>query len=183
MFRLGISWGCRSHHWLVTPRLLVCIDRMRRAMRGKQRLGTGDEISGLWEGIAFRHRLSDGWIATQRCPEMPVYRGSWAAQSVVAKLATKRTRKATRITTTPPTVRRSHKSEVVRDSDSGFPVIILDLINSFTGHRDDCSDQHHNHVLLRPLGLCTPKIYPLLRNVQEREGTHVVFARTLHHRL
>jgi hypothetical protein len=81
------------------------------------------------------------------------YRGSWAEQSVVARLATKSTRKATRITTTPPTVRRSQRSEVLRASNSGFPVITNVLNSSFTGPGKDCSDQGHKLVLCRSVML------------------------------
>jgi hypothetical protein len=95
--------------------------------------------------------------------ELRTYRGSWAEQRVVARLATKRIRKATRITTTPPTVRRSQRSEVLRASNSGFPVITIVLINSFTGRMHDCSDQDHKLVLCRSLrqqGMKNLKIFP-----------------------
>ncbi len=78
------------------------------------------------------------------------YRGSWAEQRVVARLAMNRTRKATRITTTPPTVSRSQKSELSRASNSRFPVITIALISNSTGPAGGCSDHDHMQVLCYP---------------------------------
>ena len=75
------------------------------------------------------------------------YRGSWAEQRVVARLATNRTRKATRITTTPPTVSRSQRSELSRASNSRIPVITLVLMSNFTALTNHCSDQDHRPTL------------------------------------
>ena len=118
----------------------------------------------VWDGLKARNEIgsqSDCFAlldmpgrevaGSESSRELRAYRGSWAEQRVVARLATKRTRKATRITTTPPTVRRSQRSEVLRASNSGFPVIMNVLINSFTGRMHDCSDQDHKHVLCRSL--------------------------------
>jgi hypothetical protein len=87
----------------------------------------GDEIMSLGEGR--------------------FYRGSWAEQRVVARLATNMTRKATRITTTPPTVSRSQRSELLRANNSCLPVITLVLISNFTTLTNDCSDQDHRPTL------------------------------------
>jgi len=75
-----------------------------------------------------------------------VYRGSWAEQRVVARLATNRTRKATRITTTPPTVNRSQRSELPRATTSCFPVITIALTSNSTALTNDCSDQDHRQT-------------------------------------
>jgi hypothetical protein len=76
-----------------------------------------------------------------------VYRGSWAEQRVVARLAANKTRNATRITTTPPTVSRSQRSELSRASNSCFPVITVVLMSNFTALTNDCSDQGHRVIL------------------------------------
>ena len=75
------------------------------------------------------------------------YRGSWAEQRVVARLATNKTRKATRITTTPPTVSRSQRSEPLRASNSCLPVITLVLMSNSTTLIYECSDQDHRPAL------------------------------------
>ncbi len=75
------------------------------------------------------------------------YRGSWAEQMVVARLATKSRAKATRMTTTPPTVSRSQKSEVLLTSNSRFPVITDLLMHHSTEAVGDCSDQDHRHAV------------------------------------
>lgn len=80
-----------------------------------------------------------------------VYRGSWAEQRVVARLAINSTRNATRITTTPPTVSRSQRSELSRASNSRFPVITMVLISNSIEPVDNCSDQDHRQALSRPL--------------------------------
>lgn len=81
------------------------------------------------------------------------YLGSWAEQMVVARLAMNKTRNAMRITTTPPTVIRSHRSELSRISNSGFPCMTIALISNFTAVAEVCSDHHHTRNLRRPLAL------------------------------
>jgi hypothetical protein len=98
-----------------------------------------------------------------------VYRGNWAEQRVVARLATNKTRKATRITTTPPTVSRSQRSELSRASNSRFPVITLVLISNFTALTNDCSDQDHRPTLCpspTQRRIASTKIFPFV--FQER---------------
>jgi hypothetical protein len=93
------------------------------------------------------------------------YRGSWAEQRVVARLATNRTKKATRITTTPPTVSRSQRSELSRASKSRNPVITLVLISNFTVLTDDCSDQDHRQTLCpspRQRRIASTRIFPFV---------------------
>jgi hypothetical protein len=101
--------------------------------------------------------------------ERRAYRGSWAEQRVVARLATKRTRKATRMTTTPPTVIRSQKSELSRGCNSCFPVITNVLTSSFTVLNHGCSDQDHRQTVCPPpaqRGVASPKVFPIV--FQER---------------
>jgi|ERR1700734_2937917 len=86
------------------------------------------------------------------------YRGSWAEQRVVARLATNKTRNATRITTTPPTVSRSQRSELSRASNSRFPVITLVLMSNFTVLTNDCSDQGHKRTLCPFTGTETHRV-------------------------
>src|ERR1700760_3751274 len=77
------------------------------------------------------------------------YRGSWAEQRVAARLATNRTRKATRMTTTPPTVRRSQRSELLRWTNSCFPVIAVALHCHSTVLANVCCDQDHKPAVWR----------------------------------
>jgi len=159
MFRLGISWGCRSNQITsFTSRLQAGADRTGRVMRVKPGLEAQIEISVHEEGLALLDRSGRGTTGTENCPAIQRYRGSWAEQSVVARLATKRTKKATRITTTPPTVMRSQRSEFSGASNSGFRVITFVLTSSFTGPKGVCSDQHHRHVLCRSRGPTQTKI-------------------------
>jgi hypothetical protein len=81
------------------------------------------------------------------------YLGSWATQMVVARLAMNKTMNATRITTTPPTVSRSQKSELSRISNSRFAGMIIALTSNFTAGAEVCSDHHHTRNLSRPLAL------------------------------
>jgi len=92
----------------------------------------------------YSRRCLDGIVGGG---EEKAYRGSCAEQRVVARLATNRTRKATRITTTPPTVSRSQRSELSRVSNSRFPVIPIVLSCNFTVLTNDCSDQDHKQTL------------------------------------
>lgn len=124
-----------------------------RAMHGKPGLKTEGAIPGGSEGIASMNTGCWGEISVGSRPAGEAYRGSWAAQRVVARFATKRMKKATRITTTPPTVRRSQRSELSRASNSCFPVMTNVLMSSFTGTRNDCSDQDHKLVF----GTSAPK--------------------------
>ena len=71
------------------------------------------------------------------------YLGSWAKQMVVARLAMNRTRNATRMTTTPPTVSRSQKSEPSRISNSRFTGMTIALMSNFTAGLEVCSDHGH----------------------------------------
>jgi hypothetical protein len=72
------------------------------------------------------------------------YLGSWAKQMVVARLAMNRTRNATRMTTTPPTVSRSQKSEPSRIRNSRFTGMTIVLMSNFTARTEVCSD--HDHI-------------------------------------
>ena len=81
------------------------------------------------------------------------YRGSWAEQSVVARLARKRTPKAIRMTTTPPTVNRSQRSEFLPVSNSRFAAMDLVLMTHSTEADGNCSDHGHNQVPDRILPL------------------------------
>ena len=106
---------------------------------------------------------------TMSVGERRFYRGSWAEHRVVARLATNRTKKATRITTTPPTVSRSQRSELSRASNFCKPVITLVLMSNFTAHTNDCSDQDHRATRCRSLKqrrIASTKIFPLV--FQER---------------
>jgi hypothetical protein len=97
------------------------------------------------------------------------YLGSWAEQRVVARLATNRTRKATRITTTPPTVSRSQRSEPLRTNDSCLPVITLVLTSNSTTLTNECSDQDHRPTRCPSQAqtrIATAEIFPLV--FQER---------------
>lgn len=75
------------------------------------------------------------------------YRGSWAEQNVVARLARNNTPKATRMATTPPTVTRSQRSEFLFMSNSRFAAIGLVLITHSTEAVGICSDHGHNPIL------------------------------------
>ena len=81
------------------------------------------------------------------------YRGSWAEQSVVARLARKRTAKATRITTTPPTVNRSQRSELLPANNSCFAAMDLVLMPHSKEFDGDFSDPGHRQVPDRILPL------------------------------
>ena len=97
------------------------------------------------------------------------YLGSWAEQRVVARFATNKTRKATRITTTPPTVSRSQRSEPLRTNDSCFPVITHILTSNSTTLTNECSDQDHRPTLCPSPAqsrTASTKIFPLV--FQER---------------
>ena len=74
--------------------------------------------------------------------------GSWAKLMVDAMFARNKTRNAMKITTTPPTVIRSQKSELSR-------IIIASLADGTAAHflnstvgADVCSDHHHNRNLV-----------------------------------
>jgi hypothetical protein len=77
------------------------------------------------------------------------HRGSWAEQRVVAMFAINNTMNATRITTTPPTVSRSHRPELSRARNSLFPVITMILISNSIELDNVCSDQDHMRSSLR----------------------------------
>ena len=74
----------------------------------------------------------------------PYQFGSWAELMVDAMFATNKTRNAIRITTTPPTVIRSQKSELSRISVASLAdAITAHTLNSTVGAAV-CSDHHHN---------------------------------------
>ena len=155
-----------------------------RAMRGWDGLEAQSEIGGQSSGIARVKTPGCHDAGPGSSHEELGYRGSWAEQRVVARLAAKRTRKATRITTTPPTVRRSQRSELSRASNSRFPVITNVLIHSFTGPKHDCSDQGHKRVFCRSRrqrGVKDPTIF--IFGFREREGLRYVYEHTHQHGL
>jgi len=145
MFRLGILWGMRVH-LRDTNSLGACMPlqlRRGRAMRVSEGPAARVEILCRSNRFAPFEASRPCEDETMSHGEGRVYRGSWAEQRVVARLATNKTRKATRITTTPPTVSRSQRSELLRASNSCLPVITLVLMSNFTALTDDCSDQDH----------------------------------------
>ena len=98
------------------------------------------------DGVAALDRSCRIDDAGTSCGERQGYRGSWAEQRVVARLATARTTKATRITTTPPTVRRSQRSEAWFVMDCCFAGIGFVLSHNFTEATKHCSDQDHKRA-------------------------------------
>ena len=73
--------------------------------------------------------------------------GSCAELMVEAMFARNKTRNATRITTTPPTVIRSQKSELSRISFSSLADVTTAHIHNSTVGADVCSDRHHIQTL------------------------------------
>ena len=66
---------------------------------------------------------------------------------VEAMFARNKTRNATRITTTPPTVIRSQKSELSRICVSSLADVTTAHIHNSTVGADVCSDHHHIQTL------------------------------------
>ena len=91
------------------------------------------------------------------------YLGSWAEAMVVARLARNKIMNATRITTTPPTVIRSQKSDLSRMLLSLYREACLDHSPNFTAGAVVCSDHgripdlpHDYDVEIRAVALNCP---------------------------
>lgn len=136
------------------------------AMRLRDCLEIQDAVQSPIGCVALLHAAGCEGEEMESSREGFAYRGSWAKQRVVARLATKRTRKATRMTTTPPTVKRSQRSEELRASVSCFAVMAVVLTHSFTGCRKVCSDQDHKLV---------PRVWRRLRSMRDLKVFPFIF--------
>lgn len=104
---------------------------------------------------SFSHvsEVSDGlfWVQQneQGRLERRHQRGIWAELMVVAKFAMNKTRDVTRMTTTPPTVNRSHKSEFVRIIYSSTKDFSTFHFPNSTSGSEICSDHRHSQAFSR----------------------------------
>ena len=154
MFSLGILWGglgiCTVAGPLPGSLHADAITRGKQAMLVASRTAAQVLIVDL-AGPAAPVREPD----TRRCNRRQSgrYLGSWAKQMVVARLAMNSTRNATRMTTTPPTVSRSQKSEPSRIRISRFTGMTMALISNFTARTEVCSDHGHMRSMGCPVAL------------------------------
>ncbi len=104
-------------------------------------VGANFTISAAYRRVQTRcfwmRRNMEGQL--ERSPQ----RGIWAELMVVAKFAMNKTRNATRMTTTPPTVNRSHKSELLRIIHSSTKDFSTVLFPNSTAGAEICSDHRH----------------------------------------
>jgi hypothetical protein len=118
---------------------MACQSESGRKMALTRFAGANVEVQGsCWVGV------------TLKAPQNAFSQlGSCAELMVEAMFARNKTRNATRITTTPPTVIRSQKSELSRISFSSLADVTTAHIHNSTVGADVCSDPHHIHFARR----------------------------------